>query len=109
MPQPGDCYIVGDNTTGDWTGQELSLAIYTASGWRFVSVTAGMTVLDRSTGCIAQFDGTQWSVGDVSAKQVTVDGVQVIGAQQPAIANHMSDGTINAILDAMRAHGLIAA
>lgn len=41
--------------------------------------------------------------------QVSISGKQVIGAQQPAIADHASDLTVNAVLAALRAHGLIAA
>lgn len=35
-------------------------------------------------------------------------GIKVLGAQQAAITNHASDATVNAILAALRAHGLIA-
>lgn len=35
-------------------------------------------------------------------------GTQVLTTRQAAIANHASDATVNAILSAMRAHGLIA-
>ena len=55
------------------------------------------------------------SVADVSAagmnlasgKVLKVNGTQVVGAQQAAIANS-GDATTNAILAALRAHGLIA-
>jgi hypothetical protein len=108
-PAPGDCYIVGDVPNGDWVGRGQALASYTESGWRFVAATAGMSVLDLPTGCVAQFDGTDWSIGDVRGTRVSVGGLQVLGSQQPAIANHASDATVNAILAALRAHGLIAA
>ena len=58
--------------------------------------------------CLASFDGAAWSVGDVRGKKVTIDGVKVVGAQAAAIPNHASDSTTNAILAALRAHGLIA-
>ena len=108
-PAPGDCYIVGDSPSGEWTGQDLALASYTDSGWRFVSTTVGMTVLDMSTGCVAQFDGSAWLVGDVQVKRVSIEGKQVIGMQQAAIPDHANDATVNAILATLRAHGLIAA
>ena len=56
----------------------------------------------------AQFDGTNWLVGDVRAMRVSIAGTQVLGSQRPAIADHASDATVNAILAALRAHGLIA-
>ena len=107
-PAIGDCYVLGAAPTGTWAGQARALAGYTEGGWRFVAPVAGMTVLDRSQDCSAAFDGTAWSVGDVRGKTLTVDGVKVVGAQRPAIADHASDATVNAILAALRAHGLIA-
>lgn len=107
-PAPGDCYVVGDSPTGEWEGRGQALASYTESGWRFVAATAGMSVLDLSTACVAQFDGASWLVGDVRATRVSIAGTQVLGSQQPAIADHASDSTVNAILAALRTHGLIA-
>lgn len=107
-PAAGDCYVVGPAPSGDWAGQAKALAGYTDGGWRFVPAVAGMQVLDRAQNCLASFDGTAWSVGEVRGKKLTVDGVKVVGAQGAAITNHASDATVNAILAALRAHGLIA-
>lgn len=90
-------------------GRAQSLASFTESGWRFTAATAGMTVLDLETGCEAQFDGTDWRPGDVRAEQVSVAGIKVLGPQLPPIGDHVSDATVNAILAALRTHGLIAA
>ena len=107
-PASGDCYIVGSTPTGDWNGNGSALASFTESGWRFASAIAGLSVFDRQSGCEASFDGTSWRVGDVRAEQVTIGGDKVLGARQPAIADHPSDSTINEILAVLRAHGLIA-
>ncbi|HET9355553.1 MAG TPA: DUF2793 domain-containing protein [Sphingomicrobium sp.] len=107
-PTPGDCYVIGSAPTGVWTGQALALAGFTEGGWRFVAAVPGMEVLDRSQGCTASFDGTSWSVGNLRGKTLAIDGTKVVGAQAAAIANHASDATVNAILSALRAHGLIA-
>ena len=40
--------------------------------------------------------------------QIRINGTKVLGVRQAAIANHPSDGVVNAILTVMRAHGLIA-
>ena len=105
---PGDCYILGDEPTGAWIGHPAALASYTESGWRFASAIAGLSVLDRQSGCIALFDGTSWNIGDVRAKKISVGGDQVVGGRRPAIPDHPSDATVNAILVALRAHGMIA-
>lgn len=90
-------------------GQAQALASYTESGWRFVCATTGMALLDLSSDLAAEFDGVNWLLADVRATRVTIEGKQVLGSQQPAIADHVSDGTVNAILSSLRAHGLIAA
>lgn len=55
---------------------------------------------------------TNYSQSVASTGGVTVDGTKVVGDQQSAIASDSSgaanQGTVNAILDALRAHGLIA-
>ena len=107
-PAVGDCYVLGNAPTGAWAGKAEALAGFTDGGWRYADAVAGMTVLDRSQGCMASFDGAAWSIGDLRGKRMTVDGVKVVGAQQAAIPNHPSDGTVNAILATLRAHGLIA-
>ena len=107
-PAAGDCYVLGSSPTGSWAGQAKALAGYCDGGWRFVAAVAGMQVLDRSQNCLASYDGTAWTVGDLRGKKLTVDGVKVVGSQGAAIANHSSDATVNAILAALRAHGLIA-
>lgn len=42
-----------------------------------------------------------------AGKKLYVNDVQVVADRRPAIANHASDATVNAILAALRAHGLI--
>lgn len=43
-----------------------------------------------------------------AGKNLYNNSLQVVGARQAAIANHATDATVNAILAALRAHGLIA-
>lgn len=107
-PALGDCYVIGDAPSGAWAGHHEALAGFTAGGWRFVAAVAGMRVLDRSSGSVAAFDGEVWTVGDLRGARLTIDGIKVVGVQAPAIANHSTDTTVNAILSALRAHGLIA-
>ena len=35
LPEEGDAYIVGDDATGDWAGQEGKIATYTTGAWAF--------------------------------------------------------------------------
>lgn len=116
VPEPGQCWIVGDGASGAWSGADRALAGWTAGGWRFLIPADGMTVWSVADGCWARFDGVGWVIGDLPCRRVVVGGDQVLGARQSAIT-FGADGAvvdaearaaIMAILAAMRGHGLIA-
>lgn len=115
-PVPGDVWVVGDAPTGAWAGQANALAGYTADGWRFVGPREGLSVWSEADGVAALFAGGGWRTGQVTARALVVAGVQVVGVQQPAIAapaggtvtDAEARGTLDEVLAAMRAHGLIA-
>lgn len=116
-PAPGQCWVVGTSPTGAWTGQAGALACWTAGGWRFVQPVEGMTVWTGGTAGFARFASGAWSAGGLIGSKVTLGGVQVVGAQQAAIAGPSGGGTVDsqaratldAVLGALRSHGLISA
>lgn len=116
-PALGACWIVGTAPTGAWAGQAGALAGWTAGGWRFVAASEGMAVWDQASGQVARRVGGAWLDGAVTASRIVVGGVQVVGAQRPAIAGPAVGSVIDAearaaissMLAALRAHGLIAA
>ena len=114
-PAIGDCYLVAAGGTGDWSGQDGSIACYTAGGWRFVEPIEGVGVMARSSGELIQWRSGAWEAGIARAQEVQIGGQTVLRGRQPAIANPVG-GTVNdsecrstvgAILNALRAHGLI--
>ena len=114
-PQEGECWIVGDAPSGDFAGQARSLAVFTEGGWRFVSPREGLRCHDAATGRCWRFVSGAWVDGRVDASSVRVGGQQVLGDRQPAISGAAGGTTIDAkareaidaILAAMRSHGLI--
>lgn len=116
-PAAGQCWVVGSAPSGDWAGHARAIAAWTDDGWRFVAPRAGMRVWSLADTLPAMFDGAAWVLGGIHVRQLIVDGVPVVGTQQPAIADP-AGGTapdmaartaISAILAALRAHGLIDA
>jgi hypothetical protein len=115
-PALGQCWIVGQNPTGEWIGQAGSLAAWTTGGWRFVLPFEGMTAWSIGDGLTARRAGSAWIVGRVTAAAFMVGNQQVIGARRPAISASTGGTTVDlqartaiaAILDAMTAHGLIS-
>lgn len=115
-PVPGQCWIVGSVPTGAWADAAQMLAIWTANGWRFVQCREGMAGHVRSDGPTASYIDGEWRTGILSANELRIADEQVVGSRQPAIAD--PDGgavidiearaAIDALLDALRSHGLIA-
>jgi hypothetical protein len=115
-PALGACYIVGAGATDVWTGKFQCVAAWTSGGWRFISPFEGMSLFERTSGTWAVFRNALWEIGMVRGDAVLIDGQQVIGQREPAIGSP-TGGTvidvegreaIDAILDALRQHGLIA-
>jgi hypothetical protein len=115
-PVDGQCWIVGAEPVGDWAGQALALAGWTAGGWRFVGPRDGMVVACREGGVIARFGNGEWVAGAVHTTGVFVGGTRVLTTQQPAIADATNGtnvdsaarATLSLVLEALRSHGLIA-
>jgi hypothetical protein len=56
-PVEGDSWLVDAPATGDWQGQDGSIACRQAGNWLFVSPRDGMQVLDRSAGQVLLYNG----------------------------------------------------
>ena len=115
-PVAGSCFIVGPAPTGAWSGEASALASFSAAGWRFIEPTDGLQAWVKSTSTLAFYHGGAWEIGALRASKLLIAGEQVVGARSGAVAD-VAGGTtvdsearaaINAILLAMRSHGLIA-
>lgn len=114
--EAGQCWIVPTGATAAWEGQDAQLAMWTAAGWRFAQADEGWhcRVLDR--GGLMRFKAGVWIDMAERDDGIFVDGLRVLGARQPAIAEPAGGATIDdesrsaitAILAALRNHGLIA-
>ena len=115
-PAIGQAWVVGPAPLGAWQGRAAAVAGWTAGGWRFAPPVEGMAVWSAGDGLTARFTGSAWRLGEMAARQLSVEGRQVVGRQQPAIAapagGTTTDGearaALSAVLEALRTHGLIA-
>jgi hypothetical protein len=115
-PAEGQGWIVGPAPTGAWTGRATALAGWTSGGWRFLAPRPGMAVWVLDQAVPARWTGTAWIAGELRARRLLVDGVPVVGAQQPAIAvpaggtvqDQEARVALGTVLATLRAHGLIA-
>lgn len=114
-PVAGQSWIVGAGATGDWSGQDGALATWTAGGWRFTAAFDGMTAWSLADAVQVSRIAGVWEIGRVRASALLIDGDQVVGARQPAIADPSGGATVDAeardcialILEALRSHGAI--
>lgn len=115
-PGVGQCWIVGGAPTGAWAGHAGAIALWSEGGWRFIAPTDGMMLWLASAQVWARRSASIWAIGDIPANTISVAGLQILGARQPAIADPtggsvvdtQARSAITALLAAARAHGLIA-
>ena len=115
-PQLGQCWIVGNSPGGAWAGHAGAIACWTAGGWRFSAPFDGMSAWSIADNAPAMRSGGAWEKGILKGVKLLCNGVQTVGARQPAIPGPVGGATIDsqarialdAILASLRAHGLIA-
>lgn len=113
-PEPGQCWIVGASPEGEWAGHAQELAGWSDAGWRFVAPREGMHLWLAASRGPARFVDGEWRMGAAYGK-LFVEGQQVVGSRTAAIPEPdgglVVDGearaAIVALLEALRAHGLI--
>lgn len=116
-PSIGECWIVGADASGEWAGQQGAVACWTEGGWRFAPAAAGLALWVVDRGYAMHHDGAAWRSGACRSDGLYVNDVRVVGDRMGAIGNpsggSVIDGqaraAIDAILNILRAHGLIAA
>ena len=113
-PEPGQCWIVGGEPEGAWSGHAGEVAGWTAGGWRFVVPREGMRLWLGGGEGFALFREGAWRLGELHGT-LFVDGEQVVGARAAAIMEPTGGTTVDAearativaVLEALRAHGLV--
>lgn len=116
-PEAGQCWVVPPDATGIWSGQAGAIACWTAGGWMFLRPDTGWRAWARDRGHMIRFDGSLWVDAAVRADGIYLGGQRVIASRREAIAaptggvsrDEEARATLVAILEALRAHGLIEA
>ncbi|MES2665076.1 MAG: DUF2793 domain-containing protein [Pseudomonadota bacterium] len=62
LPVVGDRHIVPGGAIAAWAGQAGKVAVYTATGWQFVTALPGWLAFDRAEGKTVAFDGIDWAL-----------------------------------------------
>lgn len=114
-PTEGECWVLGDQPVGEWSGHPHAVAGWTLAGWRFLPARPGMTVWRIEDGLTARYEAGSWRIGEVRASGLVINGAAMLAAPQPTIAGVTGGSTIDlqareaieAVLETLRVHGLI--
>jgi len=60
-PAEGDCYILGDTPTGDWSNHANAVAAFIDGAWIYATPFRGLRAFDGNTGALMHHDGTIWT------------------------------------------------
>lgn len=60
-PVAGDTYLTGVGATGVWAGNDLKVAIYTGTGWLYVTPKIGMLAWVQDESAMYRWTGTTWT------------------------------------------------
>lgn len=115
-PPYGACYLVAEDATGAWVGQDGAVAAFSDGGWRFAAPVDGMQLLDRASGQLVVRRNDSWESGIVRAQELRINGMPVVRERQAAVPDPIGGSIIDAqcraavaaILASLRTHGLIA-
>ena len=105
QPAVGACFLIGDAPSGAWAGHARAIAAWTVAGWRFTAPRAGMVVQLPGSGGVAVFRNGAWEIGT----SVAVRGGSIAAPSGGVTIDAGARSAIDAILAALRQHGLIAA
>lgn len=61
-PADGDMHVVGTSATGDWSGHDDELALYTVNGWIFFTPATEQLVRNADDGEPYRYTGSAWAV-----------------------------------------------
>jgi subtilisin family serine protease len=75
-PNKGDRYLVGVGATGDWAGQDNSIAEFSGFSWSFTAPVEGMRVFDTAADAELTWNGAAWVA--------PIDPVLIRGVDYPA-------------------------
>lgn len=100
-PDEGECWIVGDTPTGDWSGRAGAVAGWTAGGWRFAAPREGMALWVAEDGGLAWRIDSEWVLAVPLSAIAEPAGGSVIDVEARA--------AIAAVLDVLVQHRLVVA
>ena len=115
-PVAGQAWIVPASASGVWGDKAGQVAIWTDGGWRYLLPLAGMRAFICDEGCERRYSTGQWLLQGERPDGFYRGSERLLSTRQGAIAGPTGGSSpdaecravVEAILTALRQHGLIA-
>lgn len=92
-PIEGDRHIVAAGATGDWSGHDKSVAVYSDGGWMFDAPKTGWRAWSVAEAALLVYDGTAWS--SYGAPPQALDNLLHLGVGTTADATNPFSAKLN--------------
>jgi hypothetical protein len=93
-PADGDRYIVASGGTGDWTGWDLNVALFTDGAWLRLPPRTGWRAWVEDEGLLVVYDGSGW----IGTTPPSLQNLAVVGVGTTADAANPFSAKLNAAL-----------
>lgn len=102
-PEDGDRHIVAVGATGEWTGQDGSVAVRRDGAWFFLSPRTGWLAFVADEGEFFHFDGSAWQ--SVAGAITTLQNLALLGIGTAADGTNPFAAKLNKVLWTARSAG----
>jgi len=96
-PALSSLYYVKATASGDWTGHDGEMAVYTVSGWRFFALSEGMNFWIKDEDVRVTWNGSAWieeNPAASSAEQEAYGGISAGGGKSFGTGFTVSPGAV---------------
>jgi len=93
-PADGDRYIVASGATGDWTGWDLNVALWTDGAWLRLPPRTGWRAWVEDEGLLLVYDGAGW----IGTTPAALQNMALLGVGTTADASNPFSAKLNAAL-----------
>ena len=93
-PNDGDRHIVASGGTGDWTGWDLNVALFTDGVWLRLTPRTGWRIWVQDEGLLLVYDGAGW----IGSTPDVLQNLALLGLGTTADASNPFSAKLNAAL-----------
>lgn len=99
----GQAWLIPGNAASEWQGRSGEVAVWTAGGWRFLTMPEGSNIFVQSDGRRVRRSGETWVNDDLAGAPAAPIGSPTGGP----VVDSEARAAVNSLIDRMTSLGLI--